>query len=150
MYYAGIGSRTTPDDILDVMTLVAEKLATLGYILRSGGAQGADSAFEKGAGLAKEIFRPKHATAEAIEIASKFHPAWHNCNDYVQKLHGRNSQIILGLSLDKPVDFLLCWTPGGKGIGGTGMGISIASHYNIPIKNLFDEKTLEEVRYTYL
>jgi hypothetical protein len=40
-YYAGIGSRETPKDILDLISKIAIKLESLGYTLRSGGADGA-------------------------------------------------------------------------------------------------------------
>ena len=45
MYYSGIGSRQTPQHIIDNMIITAEWLATEGYILRSGNANGADVAF---------------------------------------------------------------------------------------------------------
>lgn len=48
-YYTGIGSRETPREILDLMEDIAFKLAHLGYILRSGCAGGADTAFQNGA-----------------------------------------------------------------------------------------------------
>jgi predicted Rossmann fold nucleotide-binding protein DprA/Smf involved in DNA uptake len=41
-FYAGIGSRETPPDILEWMTSLAANLETMNYVLRSGGAQGAD------------------------------------------------------------------------------------------------------------
>jgi hypothetical protein len=47
-WYTGIGSRETPQDIQAVMTDAAAELATLGWGLRSGGAVGADQAFEEG------------------------------------------------------------------------------------------------------
>lgn len=47
-YYTGIGARKTPPDILKVMETLAWHLAAKGWTLRSGGAGGADSAFEKG------------------------------------------------------------------------------------------------------
>lgn len=47
-YYTGIGSRETPKDIMQLMSKLAYKLASEGYVLRSGAAQGADSAFEDG------------------------------------------------------------------------------------------------------
>lgn len=47
-YYTGIGSRETPKDILKLMEDIAFKLAQKGYILRSGAAGGADTAFEIG------------------------------------------------------------------------------------------------------
>ena len=107
-YYAGIGPReNVPQEILDLMTKLAEALNEAGYILRSGGAKGCDTAFENGAGSRKEILRPKHATPETIKMAMELHPAPHNCNEHVQKLHGRNIQIILGPRLDAPVKFVI-------------------------------------------
>ena len=142
--YSGIGSRDTPENILSFMVDLAKALDDLGYKLRSGGAIGADTAFETGSNNC-EIFRPKHATPEAIELASKFHPAWHRCNDYVRRLHGRNSQIILGEHLDIQSDFVVCWTYGGNKVGGTALGMRIAEHYGIPIYNLFYEEVMEEL-----
>jgi hypothetical protein len=49
MIYAGIGSRETPQATLDLMNLIGFTLAQKGHSLRSGGAKGADSAFEAGA-----------------------------------------------------------------------------------------------------
>lgn len=48
-HYTGIGSRETPKDIMQLMSKLAYRLASEGYILRSGAAQGADAAFEEGA-----------------------------------------------------------------------------------------------------
>ena len=47
-YYTGVGSRETPTVILDLMREVGEMLAARGWTLRSGGAKGADQAFELG------------------------------------------------------------------------------------------------------
>jgi hypothetical protein len=47
-YYTGIGSRDTPQDVLELMRKIARKMAFRGFILRSGGAIGADSAFADG------------------------------------------------------------------------------------------------------
>lgn len=145
-FYAGIGSRTTPDDILKLMIDLAVALRCKGLWLRSGGADGADTAFENGAGKDSIILRPKHATSEAIEIASQYHPAWHHCNDYVRKLHGRNAQIILGMNLDEPAEYVFCWTPKGNEVGGTALGIRIAKGYNIPVYNLAIADNVEMAR----
>lgn len=48
MYYTGVGSRETPPEIMDLMRAVAKKFASRGWVLRSGGAEGADTAFENG------------------------------------------------------------------------------------------------------
>lgn len=47
-YYTGVGSRQTPIYIQNIMTDLADKLARDSWILRSGGAEGADYAFELG------------------------------------------------------------------------------------------------------
>ena len=143
-FYTGVGSRKTPEAILFVMTRIALFLNKSGYTLRSGGADGADAAFEKGAGQLKQIYRPEHATPEAMGIASSFHPAWHRCSDYAKRLHGRNAFQVLGLNLNEPSEFLLCWTPDAClthaarsfSTGGTGTAISIANAYNVPVNNL--------------
>lgn len=58
--YAGIGSRETPPEVIDVMKDFAYAVAHEA-ILRSGGAPGADTAFEYGAKFAggqREIYLP--------------------------------------------------------------------------------------------
>lgn len=143
-YYTGVGSRKTPKKILDLMTEIALTLNSKGYCLRSGGAKGADEAFESGAGSRKQIFYASSATPEAMKIAARFHPAWERCGEYVRKLHGRNSFQVLGVNLDNPSSFLVCWTPDGAishsertmRTGGTGTAISIAEDANVPVFNL--------------
>ena len=146
-YYAGIGSRETPEVILSLMTQMAHHLARNGYILRSGGAQGADKAFEVGCDLAKgdkEIYLPWRKFQEsdsklvvqedrAYEIAEKFHPYWHNLSQGAKKLQARNSHQVLGADLKTPSEFVICYTKGGKGAGGTGQAVRIASAYGIPV-----------------
>ncbi len=58
--YAGIGSRETPAEILMYMTRIASFLESKGYTLFSGGASGADTAFEIGVSNSgnKKIFLP--------------------------------------------------------------------------------------------
>ena len=48
-YYAGIGSRDTPEHILNIMHHIGAYLATQGWVLRSGAAKRADTSFEEGA-----------------------------------------------------------------------------------------------------
>lgn len=59
--YAGIGSRETPPDVLADMRLIGAKLALRRFTLRSGGADGADLAFEEVAPgrLAGKAARPR-------------------------------------------------------------------------------------------
>lgn len=144
MIYAGIGSRETPHLILNKMTDIAVKYSSLGYLLRSGGAIGADTAFENGSSFS-EIFRAKDATKDAILMAESFHPAWHRCSEYAKKLHGRNMMILLGKNLDTPVDFVVCWTKDGKPSGGTGQALRAALHYKIPVFNLKNSLEVPEI-----
>jgi hypothetical protein len=147
-YYTGVGARDTPDDILKLMKSIAIFLKSLDFILRSGGAKGADSGFESGAGDQKEIFYAKDATQESINLAARYHPVFNKLPEYVQKLHGRNSFQVLGKDLKTPSNFLICWTKDGcknhktrcSKTGGTGTAISIASENNIGIYNLANQK----------
>lgn len=151
LYYTGVGSRNTPLHTLNLIYNIAMKLQIVGYTLRSGGADGADSAFELGAGRDKEIYYTRHATKESMEIASRFHPAWDRCSAYAKKLHGRNVFQVLGKDLKTPSHILICWTPDGCishstrtiKTGGTGTAISIADHYGITIYNLQIDKVYQ-------
>lgn len=144
--YTGVGSRKTPDDVLKLMHRFGAYMSDR-MILRSGGAVGADMAFQYGCESkdgSQEIYLAKHCTPEAMEIASKFHPAWNRCGNYARLLHGRNAFQVLGHTLDDPSALMICWTPDGCvshktrsiNTGGTGTAISIAEYYNIPIFNL--------------
>lgn len=152
--YAGIGSRRTPLYIQIIMTGMARWLEENGFTLHSGAAEGADQAFEKGAGDNKKIFIPwggfndhssrYYLTLEdpgnsCFEIAEKYHPSWNNLKPGAKKLMARNSQQILGMDCTEPVDFVVCWTPEGKVKGGTGQALRIAYDYEIPVINLGKE-----------
>ena len=145
--YAGVGARTSPPHIITTMTKIASLLASKSYLLRSGGAKGADSAFETGCdsvGGLKEIFtKNSYIPPEAFDLAASVHPAWNKCSPIARRLHGRNSMIILGKNLNTPVNAVICYTPKGKIIGGTGNTIRIAKKYNIPIINLAENPEYE-------
>lgn len=49
--YTGVGSRSTPQDIMKMMSALASKLEVEGWVLRSGAADGADTGFENGVGI---------------------------------------------------------------------------------------------------
>jgi hypothetical protein len=157
-HYAGVGSRTAPDNILRMMSRIAKQMAQKGIVLRSGGAEGCDLAFERGAGKCKEIFRADDATEESMKMAAEYHPAWSNLSIYARKLHARNCMQILGRDLDKPVECVICWTQdGADGVnkkttqktGGTGQAIRIAAGHGIIVYNLFDKSKIIEVAKRY-
>lgn len=134
--YCGIGSRNAPPDILETCTRLAERLDKLGYVLRSGGADGCDRAFEDGARHSMhgaktcEIFVPwkgfngrgyGHSgdictidtDPRLYELAELYHPKFNTLREPVKKLMARNGQQIFGEHLDDPVDFVICYTGDG-------------------------------------
>jgi len=160
IYYAGIGSRETPEEVLHYFTRLGAFFARKGFTLRSGGAQGADAFFEKGCdkGLGlKEIYLPWKgfegskstlivSNPKAFEIGEKFHPYWANLSDGAKKLQARNTHQVLGVDLGTPGNFLICWTAGGKGRGGTGQAIRLAKNYNIPVFDAGRYKSTDEIK----
>lgn len=147
-FYAGIGSRETPPDVLKKMTSWAYYLDGCGFILRTGGARGADQAFEAGAGPETRMYLPWRgfegkegivcgASERLAAVAEKFHPAWGRLSQGAKRLMTRNVAQVLGDDNETvPSKFVLCWTPGGKAGGGTGQAIRIAKHYGIPVFDL--------------
>lgn len=157
--YSGIGSRETPPNILKDMEQFALMAAQF-MLLRSGAADGADTAFEtgciRGTG-AKEIFLPwkgfnKNGSIlhdvhpKAFEIAATVHPYFQYMRRPVKSLIARNMHQVLGPNLDTPVEFVICWTKDGceshttydpKKTGGTGSAIALASKVEIPVYNLY-------------
>jgi hypothetical protein len=133
------------------MTLIGSQLALDGWTLRSGGARGADSAFEAGFDIndgAKQIFlpfkgyegnksplyeRPPQAAYDLID--SMWTDVQHR-TDLVRTMFARNCQQILGPNLDEYSDLVICWTERGKPVGGTGRAIKVAQKFGIPVVNL--------------
>lgn len=139
--YAGIGSRSTPPDVLQAMRSIGYTLAERGWILRSGNAPGADLAFQEGAWEyliqipeqdvphvevylpwrefgAGDRVRPStrwysSPTPDAIELAFEIHPTGRRLSRGATALHARNGHQILGRDLASPVDAIICWTPDG-------------------------------------
>jgi hypothetical protein len=171
--YAGIGSRDTPEHILNIMSHIGAYLFGEGWTLRSGHADGADKAFEQGADdqrhMAechfdrKEIYLPWKGfngstsrlhpelypfSHDETLLAGRMHPAWHRCSPSAQRLHTRNVRQLLGLEaihgpVVVPVKFVVCWTDKGLLKGGTAQAIRIAQSCDIPVINLGAAKTPE-------
>lgn len=146
--YAGIGSRETPAEVCKVMIDYAAHLARKGWLLRSGGAKGADTAFETGCDLEggkKEIFYAKDCTKDARLLLQRHYPNIRGKSDYVMKLLARNLMIIYGADLATPVNAIICWTPNGLDVGGTAIGLNEARSSGIKITNLGKPDTLKRV-----
>lgn len=158
MFYTGIGSRQTPENICNEMTDIAIELSNLGYTLRSGGAKGADSAFAKGS-KKSEIFVPwigfndiedgiYHDSVGARLILKSVigDSHYNNLSKGALALHSRNIFQVLGVGLDQPTDFVICWTEGGITKGGTATAIRLANKLNIPVFNLGKPDMIKTVR----
>lgn len=163
-FYAGIGSRETPEEIEPLIEEIVGILNRYEYILRSGGANGADSIFEKySLPEQREIYLPHKEfngnksdlyldnidpkfIEGSKEIAKKFHPSWKSLSNAGKNFMIRNTFQVLGKTLDSPVSFVICWTPGGKICGGTGQAMRIAKSLNIPIFNLYEKDCLHKIK----
>ena len=157
LYYTGIGSRSTPEPVLKTMVELSKHLEAMGFVLRSGGADGADRAFELGVSneTNKHIYLPwknfngnksslYEISDKAFEIADTLHPIFKSLKPAVQRLHARNTYQVLGNDLNTPSLFVVCYTPCGSEdestltskSGGTATAIKLACRNNIPVFNL--------------
>lgn len=153
-YYAGIGARKTPEEVLVTFKEIGRLLAEKGYVLRSGAADGADSAFEEGCAAAnglREIYLPwpnfngsnsayTSPSNEAMSLAEHHWRiygwrTWEDIPDSHKKLLARDVHQALGQNLKSPSDFVVCYTNGGKLVGGTAMAIHIANDRGIRVFN---------------
>lgn len=168
-YYTLIGSRKTPVDKLELLVMIGRCLSNKGYTVRSGGANGADSAAETshlglGGNGKAEIYLPwdnfndHHAGgcyintpnqptySYAVEIAKAVHPAWNKCSRGAKALHTRNVYQVLGLDLNTPSEFVVCYADVDKHnnvIGGTATAVNIAIDAGIPVYNISIKEQLE-------
>lgn len=139
------------------MTKIAKKLEAKGWLLRSGGASGADMAFENGITdpINKRIYLPWRGFGNGPPagcgrvIASEL-PGWRLAQKTVVNFHpnperlsrggvalmARNAMQILGDDIGSPADLVIAWTPGGRLEGGTAQALRLAANAAIPIKNL--------------
>jgi hypothetical protein len=172
-FYAGIGSRQTPPDVLALMTRVAAYLRAQGWTLRSGHAQGADRAFEVGANRKAVVYLPwprfgqdkygddpgmpvlgedvcdraRWAANHKVLVALKIRPKTEAPN--IVPLMGRNVAQVLGMPGDPPSKFVVCWCPemDGKPQGGTACAVQLAAHEGIPVFNLFRPEDREKIEH---
>lgn len=162
--WAGIGSRETPDDICELMTDFSRLMSSKGdWMLQSGAAPGADTAFEIGMHPDRKIiyipwngfqkrkvdnktFWIPPVTKFSLSLVEKYHHDHRKLSNGAFKLMNRNCYQVLGYNLQTPVNFVICWTKGGQRIGGTSFAWAIADAYKIPVYNLGDEETLTRIR----
>lgn len=159
--YAGIGARATPPDILSVMRGIARVLAKDGFLCQTGAAKGADQAFAEGAlcgGGEVALMLPWDSYEQewinnlvgsfsvrvlantdklAYMSVNEHHPSFERLSQGAKRLHARNWLIL------QDIKFVICWTPGGKGQGGTGQGIRIARQAGAEIHDLGNPSVLK-------
>ena len=157
MIFTGVGSREINQTGINRIIEVASILQKTGAILRSGGADGSDQAFESCflKEEQKEIYLPwknafNNSSAfcfvgkEAMALAATIHPVFDRLKPGAQKLHARNCYQVLGWSLKNKSDILICWTKDGavcekettSNTGGTRTAIVLADRMGVPVFNL--------------
>lgn len=163
-FYTGVGSRETPGAVIDLMQAAAYKLAQMGWILRSGAAEGADQAFEAGCDRAeggKEIFIAWNgfcgrqqgadgvvpliecAERRSYTLAEEIHPAWQHLKPGAKALHARNCFQVLGKDLATPSKFVIAYATldkHGEPKGGTRTAIKLAEKHGVRVFNLYNEE----------
>lgn len=165
-YYAGIGSRETPINVMETMRNIAIILERQGLVLRSGGANGADDAFEKGVSNPdnKDIYLPYPEFNGRSSKKSPFiyipfgdddfdkayeslihHPSKGKMGASAKNMMLRNYFQIYGIRNQPKSEFVICWTPDAANgttikttyeTGGTGQAIRLAAFEKIPVYNL--------------
>jgi len=157
-YFAGIGSRSAPESYKEIVRKIAPFLVKKGYVLRSGGATGADSFWEQSydeANGEKEIWLPwlgfndnksKLLWKQADwDLAKEFHPNWDGLKLGARQLMARNT-CQCGIN-NKPLsEFIIAWTEGGEMVGGTAQCLRLAKHFKIPVYNLGAKNGLDKLR----
>jgi len=176
LVYAGIGSRRTPPEVLEAMEALAYRLVDRGWALRTGGAGGADQAFYAGAmqgGGDVELYLPwpdferdalqqwgeptftlPRPDRAAYPLAEQAHPAWGRLSNGGRSLQARNVHQVLGATLDRPVDVVICWTPCGsldglaRNSGGTGQALRLVARHapQARVFNLARDEHLRRIR----
>jgi len=148
-FFAGVGARDTPPEQLARMSQISAILRDRGWFLRSGGAIGADTAFENGIGpqVGDEIYLAKQRRENPgildvrethFRFVKNFHEKPSALSEYATKLMARNGCQIFGADFTNPSAAVICWTPGGLEKGGTRMAIRLANRAGIPVLNLGD------------
>lgn len=154
--YTGIGSRVIDPGIIPTIQYIGKLLSERGFILRSGGANGADLEFETAHGSGpKEIFLPWKKfngnlspyfkiTDEAKEMAREYHPLGQELKHPALYLMARNCYQVLGLDLNTPTDFVVCVTPD-EYHGGTSQALRICRKLGIPYFNIYHQKNIQNL-----
>lgn len=149
--YTSVGSRKTPLEELMLQSKLVYLLNLLNITVRTGDCpEGGDLYTRHSVKVnpnAIEVYRPSDVNDAALHLASQYHPYWDNCKWGARRLHARNGFQVLGMGLDDPSAFLVCYTESGaltqeerikqfKKTGGTGQAIALAEAHRVPVFNL--------------
>lgn len=161
MIITGIGSRQTPESVCALFQEMGAEALERGWWIRSGHADGADYAFEQGAlhhcivylpwvGFNREKTVLGTATSqplrdEVLKIVYKHEPYAKDLSDGVKLIKSRNIYQVLGVDLKSPSDVVVCWTEEGEVVGGTGLAIKIAQANKIPVVNVGNPQTAQDL-----
>jgi hypothetical protein len=165
-YITIIGSRNITELELDVLRQLADKFHAMGYILRSGGANGSDSAINHLENV--QIIIPWNGyngfwhdgcriftldklpdQALAAEIVRKIHPNPTSLSPGAFKLHARNAYQIAGVNglnqneLSEAVFYCADTAADGLPRGGTRTAVLLAMKNGIKTYNIRDINFLE-------
>ena len=162
MIITGIGARSTPDEFLGLLTELGKEARERDWWVRSGHAEGADYAFEKGAqdrcivylpwrGFNKDlpllgISRYSDLREDVPDVVYRHDPyAGDHLSQGVKLIKSRNVYQVLGEDLKSPSDLVVCWTSCGGHVGGTALALRIARANNIPVVNLGKPETSSDL-----
>lgn len=172
MIVTGIGSRDIDAIQFEICQNLATVLANKGWHLRSGGARGADSAWELGFSGSdrKTIYLPERnfngrgnapcfkvpsefgdLWFEAQEIASRLHTRFDELDEFSRNAHTRNVFQVLGDDLKSKADLVVaCAPPRGRTVkGGTATAFNLAKGLRITTFNLWEPQDREALYKIY-
>lgn len=173
--YTGIGSRDVTEEEFSMMTHLAVTLGDVGFTLRSGGAKGADTAFELGCaesvgglaeiyipwkGFGKKILNPnskrfvpsesRFEDAKKYLLENEIIPWFERMSQGAQKLHARDYYQCVGMGVVS--DFMIyCAEDDKNGVpkGGTRTAILLARSLGVPTYNIRNEIQCDQI-YDYV
>lgn len=157
-YYTGVGSRDISSEEYSLIVKIAERMSDLGYVLRTGGAQGSDSAFMEGCRNINpnmmEVWSPwvgfckgetdtltldEKGLARQFFIKKGIIPWFDDMKQGAKRLHERNYfQVVGRLPLSK-VCIFCSDEEKGEPVGGTRSAVLTARNFGVPTYNLRNE-----------
>lgn len=168
-YWTGIGSREVPAHITLMLQKVARYMSDNGHTLRSGGAAGSDTIFQKEVdpeltqiwipwkGFNKVCKDGNHVVIsdKSFNIARDFYldtgiiPWFDRMKQGAQKLHARNYFQVVGKEgLGEPKSEVCIYYAemnGDEPKGGTRSAVMVARHFGIPCYNLGISSDLDKL-----